>query len=273
MKLSTFTVLFAFAGSSFAAADEVVLRNGHRVIGIQSEEKDRIVVETGYGTVSYPRTEVVSVTKGDTPLHAWPVRYAEVEKSTNAADFTRLAEWARENGMPKYVRPMMLRAVELDPDNAEARASLGFVKHEGRWIPQHELRKAQGQVQEGGRWMNKLEKELAEQRRLEAESRKLDRESETKKKEERRKRAREEAEIQARIQASQSVPPAFDGPFWGRRSLYWNWGFWGGNDLNWVFSVVNRGGFVVPNSPAPTGAGFRGHPATLGDLSTPPTIP
>jgi hypothetical protein len=272
MKVSAVSVLLVLACSSLALADEVVLRNGHRVIGIQTEEKDRIVVETGYGTVSYPRTEVVSVTKGDTPLHAWPVRYAEIEKSTNAADFTKLAEWARENGMPKYVRPLMQRAIELDADNAEARAALGFVRHEGRWIPQHELRKKQGQVQEGGRWMDKLERELAERRRIEAESRKLDREAETKKKEEQRRRIRREEEIRHRVWAAQTRPPAHDGPFWDQHASYWGRGWGGVNDfvtLDWLLSFINGGGSFPLG--APRGRVIHGHPGEPGPIS--PTFP
>src|SRR5688572_11679702 len=178
--------------ASPALADEVVLRNGHKVVGIQREENDRIIVETGYGTVSFPRDEVVSVTKGETAMHAWPIRYAEVEKSTNASDFTKLAAWARENAMPRYVDGLMRRAVELDPNNAEAREALGFVRHKDKWVTRAELRQQQGQVQDGGRWVTPLQKELDERRRLEAESRKIDRESDRKRREDQRRRDRQE---------------------------------------------------------------------------------
>src|SRR5688572_14557056 len=175
--MTRLTLALLIACSSTALADEVVLRNGHKVVGIQTEKNDRIVVETGYGKVTYPRDQVVSVTKGETPMHAWPVRYAEVEKSTNAADFTKLAAWAKDNGMPRYVAPLMKRALELDPENADARAELGYVRHQGQWLTQSEFRKQQGQVQDRGRWVLPLEKELQERRRLESESKRLDRES------------------------------------------------------------------------------------------------
>jgi len=247
--------------ASPAWADEVVLRNGHKVVGIQTEEKDRIVVETGYGTVSFPRDEVVSVTKGDTLLHAWPGRYAEIEKSTNASDFTKLAAWARENGMPRYVLGLMRRAMELDPDNADARAALGFVKHEGKWLTVAEHRKALGDVQDGGKWVNALEKALAERRRLESESKKLDREVERRRREEERRRARDQAELQARIEAASAAPTAYDAPTWGRRGR-WGWNLGECNDL-WVLSLLNgglfpfSGMFGTPRAPAgpPTGGG------------------
>ena len=217
------------ACSSSALGDEVVLRNGHKIVGIQREEKDRVVVETGYGTVSLPREEVVSVTKGDTPLHAFPVRRAEIEKSRNAEDFTKLAAWARENKMPRYVGDLMKRAMELDPENAEARAALGYVRYQGRWVTQAEFRKEQGLVQEGGRWMHPLEKELAERGRLASESRRLERESAQRQREEARRRAREEARLQAQIKTATEVPIYGDGPrgVWHPFGYGYGYGDWG----------------------------------------------
>jgi hypothetical protein len=251
MNCLTPAFLLAFASTAFA--DEVVLRNGHKVVGIQTEENDRIVVETGYGKVTYPRDQVVSVTKGETPMHAWPVRYAEVEKSTNAADFTKLAAWAKENGMPRYVGSLMKRALELDPDNADARAELGYVRHQGRWLTQEEFRKQQGQVQDRGRWVLPLEKELQERRRLESESKRLDRESRRRERDEEKRRAREEVRMQAQIAAAAAAPTAYD-PYWGRGaySSYGYPGYWYGDvyDLimvDWLLSFTGSGG-VFPLS-------------------------
>ena len=205
------TLVLLLACSSAALADEILLRNGHKITGIEREEKDRIVIETGYGTVAFPRDQVVSVTKGETALHAWPIRYAEIEKSKDAKDFTKLAAWATENGMPRYVNGLMKRALELDPDNAEARANLGYVRHQGRWLTVAELRKEQGLVRDAGRWVLPLEKELEERRRLEAESRRIDQETERKREERRRRRARETEQAQARIRAAEQAPLGFTG--------------------------------------------------------------
>lgn len=258
MKLPLSALLISLACASAAVADEVVLRNGHRVVGIQTEERDRIVVETGYGTVSYPRDEVVSVTKGETPMHAWPVRYAEVEKSKNASDFVKLATWARENRMPRYVGDLMRRAIELEPDNAEARNALGYVRHNGKWVLRSEARQQQGYVQEGGRALNPLEKALAERRRLELESRRLDEASERRQREEKKRRAREEAQLQAGIRSAEAAPTRMDVPWWGYRESFGRWNWYGVDDLvalDWVLSFMNGGGLfpisgraAVPNS-------------------------
>ena len=266
-----------------ALADEVVLRNGHKVTGIQREEKDRIVVETGYGTVSYPRDQVVSVTIGETPMHAYPVRLAEIEKSTNAADYAKLAAWARENRMPRYVVPLMKRAMELDPENAEARAELGFVRHQGKWMTRAELSAAQGMVQEGGRWVNPLEKALSDRRKLETESRRIDREKDRRDREEKRRRQREEAELQHRIRIAESAPTVYDPPMYSNYGWHSGWGWYGdvydlflvdwllafGHSGAFPLSSLSRGGF---NSGAPP-PGHQRAPSIPGGFGGAPIAP
>ena len=248
---AAFILLFAFASS--AVADEILLRNGHKITGIEREEKERIVVETGYGTVAFPRDQVVSVTKGETPMHAWPVRFAEVEKSKEAGDFTKLAAWARENGLPRYVAGLMRRAMELDPENAEARAALGYVRHKGKWVTAAELRKEQGLVQDGGRWVLPLEKELAERRRLEAEGRRLEREASQKAREESRRRAREEAELRSRIQAAIEAPVAYDVPWgWSHQDLGWRRGVHDLMLVDWLRAFRASPGVLPLSSPRPS---------------------
>ena len=268
-------LLLLFA--STALADEVVLRNGHKVTGIQTEENDRIVVETGFGKVIYPRDQVVSVTKGETPMHAWPVRYAEIEKSTNAADFTKLAAWAKENGMPRYVPDLMRRAIELDPENADARAALGHVRHQDKWVTQSEFRKQQGQVQDRGRWVLPLEKELQERRRLDSESKRLDRESQRRSRDEEKRRAREEARLQAQIAAAVAAPTARE-PYWGRHygNSYGYNGYWWGDvyDLMMVDWLLGFTGSCGPFPFGMPGCGkMGGTGAAFGDAPGIPSPP
>ncbi|HEY3225658.1 MAG TPA: hypothetical protein VGK61_01525 [Planctomycetota bacterium] len=204
MKRLAALLLLPAIFSSTARADEIQLRSGGKIVGIAREEKDRVIVETGYGTVAFPADQVMSITKGQTPLHAWPIRYAEIEKSRDARDFLKLAAWARENDLPKYVGGMLRRALELDPDSAEAREALGYVRHRGRWLTLRELRQEQGLVEHEGRWVLPLEKELAERSRLEADARRLEEDSARRSREEARRRAREEAESRARMRAAEA---------------------------------------------------------------------
>ena len=51
-----------------------------------------------------------------------------------------------------YKRFHMERAVELDPDHANARAQLGYKKHEGKWVLTSELMRDRGMISKAGRW-------------------------------------------------------------------------------------------------------------------------
>ena len=49
----------------------------------------------------------------------------------------RLAEafgWARDQGLIRYVNQLLQRTIELDPDHAEARKLLGYVREGDCWI-------------------------------------------------------------------------------------------------------------------------------------------
>lgn len=188
---------------SVAIADEVQLRDGHILTGIAKEIDGKIVVETGYGTVVYPRDQVLSILPGNTPLHDYPARFEAIEKSRDAGAFARLGAWARENRLPKFVDGLMRRALELDADNADARAALGYIRHGKRWMTSAEINRDKGQVLFEGRWMLPLEKELLEQRRLDAATRRIDRESAAVERRDAARRAREVAEVQARLRAAE----------------------------------------------------------------------
>lgn len=184
-----------FCGS--VSADEVQLRDGHIITGIAKEIDGKIVVETGYGTVAYPRDQVLSILPGNTPLHDYPARYEAIEKSGDAEAFVRLAAWAKENKLPKHVDKLMRRALELDSDNADARAALGYVRHAGRWMTSAEVNQEKGRILFEGRWMLPLEKELLERGRLDAAVRRIERENAEAARRDAERRAREEARIRA----------------------------------------------------------------------------
>jgi len=203
MDRSFLSLIVVMVSGSAAFADEVQLRDGHILTGIAKEVEDKIVVETGYGTIVYPRDQVLSILPGNTPLHDYPARFAAIEKSRDAEAFVRLGAWARENRLPKYVDGLMRRALELDADNADARAALGFVRHGGRWMTSSEVKRDKGQVLFEGRWMLPLEKELLEQRRLDAATRRIDRDTAAAVRRDAERRAREDAEFRARIRAAE----------------------------------------------------------------------
>jgi len=55
--------------------------------------------------------------------------------------------WAQDQGLLRYVNPLLQRTIELDPNHAEARKLLDEAAYEGRWIRSRE-RSAVMEVQE-----------------------------------------------------------------------------------------------------------------------------
>lgn len=150
-------------------ADEVVLRSGQKIQGIAREEGDRIVVEVAVGTVSFPKKDVVSVTRGRTILHDFKEKVEALAGSRKADEWYALAAWGRENGLGGRSRALVQKVLELDPQHEWARRELGFQLHKGKWMTREEVNRDLGLVLFEGRWVSELEKSLIVQKRLDAE--------------------------------------------------------------------------------------------------------
>lgn len=74
-----------------------------------------------------------------------------------------LADWCKENRLAEQMRDHLLRIVELDPDNAEARRRLGHEKIDGIWMTRKEKNLALGYVRYRGGWWTQQEVDLMEQ--------------------------------------------------------------------------------------------------------------
>jgi len=133
MKYLT-TALLSVGLTSIALADEVRLTNGRTLVGIAHEESNRVLVETRLGDIGIPRSEVKEIVPGKTSIHDYQERMAALGARPSAADVFALAMWAQDEGLVRYVNNLLQRTVEIDPNHAEARKLLGFVRYEGRWI-------------------------------------------------------------------------------------------------------------------------------------------
>jgi hypothetical protein len=209
-----------------AAADEVLLRGGGRVVGVVVEESsERVVLETGPGRVAVGRASVLSVKRSSSDLAEWSER-GRLLSDTDAAGWLALGLWAREHGLETQTRAALERVVALDPTNVVAHAGLGHVIEAGRYMTVEEAHHSRGDVFYQGEWMSRAERsdrqreEAAERvalrARIEAEARAREAEA----------RAREaEAAAQAAASASSSIS---DGLPWG----------WGGG---WGYSPMCYG--------------------------------
>src|SRR5438093_13060758 len=80
-------------------ADEVTLRGGGKVRGVIVENTpESIVLETGPGLVTIPRSRVVSIRESASDLAAYYERAARLEPH-DVGGWTALARWAAGHGL------------------------------------------------------------------------------------------------------------------------------------------------------------------------------
>lgn len=172
MKKIILSGLIAALGISLAAADEIQLTNGRKLTGkVTKKDTAKITVEVGAGTITLDAKDVSSVNPGRTAIDDYQEKWTGVKDSAKASDFLNLAKWAAENKLTRYLPGLYLRAIALDPDNAEAHMALKHEKVAGKWVTFEEAQIARGLVLHEDRWVTKAEVQLIEKRRLEAKER------------------------------------------------------------------------------------------------------
>jgi len=151
------TAILSLLLASAVSADEVVLKNGSAFSGIVREEGDRVVVEMDFGTMSFKKIDVRSISRGLDPIHEFDEKAKAVK---DVKGMLELAAWAREKGLGARSQELYRKILTLDPDQADARKALGFEKVNGQWLTGDDLMVARGFVKVNGRWLSKDTAEL-----------------------------------------------------------------------------------------------------------------
>lgn len=151
---------------STVSADVIHLKDGRKVEGsIVSKDANKVSIQTKFGIVEFAMSEVKSIEEKKTKDQL----YEEMLKNTDARDTTalmKLANWCKENRMSSKANKHLKQIIDLDPNHAEAREMLGYVKFEGRWVTKKEQEKLQeeaeakekeaaGLVKYNGEWLPK----------------------------------------------------------------------------------------------------------------------
>ncbi len=154
-----------FLLSAVAAADEVTLRGGGKVRGMIVESTpEAIVLETGPGRVTIPRSRVASVRESASDLATYYERAASLEPG-DVGGWAALAHWAAERGLGTQSQEAYRRVADLDPGHPEANRALGLVEMGGRWVTEDEANRAKGLVPFEGDWVTPAEREAIQQER------------------------------------------------------------------------------------------------------------
>jgi hypothetical protein len=142
-------LLLSLALTSSASADEVVLKNGSAFTGIVREEGDRVVVEMDFGTMTFKRIDVRSISRGNDPINEFETR---LKTTTDVKGMLELAAWAREKGLGAKSTDLYRRILTIDSDQPDARKALGYEKVGGAWLAGDDLMMAKGFIKFRGRW-------------------------------------------------------------------------------------------------------------------------
>lgn len=179
-----------------AAADEILLTNGKKIVGLHRKDPkrpDKVVVEVPVGVITLDAKAVSSINPGRTVLHEYQEKLDGLKDSKNAGEVWALAQWARERKLTRHTAELAQRTVALDPNHAQARAELRHERQpDGTWLTFEQAQEKRGFKNVDGVWMTQAEVELRDMRRMELAERARQI------REEREERAREAREARER---------------------------------------------------------------------------
>ncbi len=132
MKRAAAAWLVVGAAAVSAWGDRVFLNNGRIIEGKATESEGKVLIEMDYGAVSYPASEVARIERMPTGGEVLDWRLGQIDRS-NPDDLFEVAEWARDNDLPRKSEEMLREVLALKPDHARARKLLGYVRADGKW--------------------------------------------------------------------------------------------------------------------------------------------
>lgn len=145
--------------------DELELLDGRVLNGSITREGPNYRIRQGHGSTLVPALAVIRLHEVKDPLEAYE-EAAATAKDTE--DRVRVAKLAESIGLRREAKGAYQRVLVGEPDHAEARAALGFVKHEGKWLTRDDRERALGKVKFRGAWVSPAER--LRTRRAEAEA-------------------------------------------------------------------------------------------------------
>jgi len=148
-----------------AAEDILHLNTGGKVSGkIVYEDEEVVRVETPRGVTTVYRDEIVRIERISSASEEFKKRFAELERKRARPEvYYALGVWAEGHKLVAEARAAFERTIAIDPEHADARKKLGFVRMGRDWVPEAEAKRRRGLVEHEGQWVTPEEKELLEQ--------------------------------------------------------------------------------------------------------------
>jgi hypothetical protein len=132
-----------------ARADRAVLVNGEVVVGKVTRERGRVIIDTGSGTITLSDDLVVSVEPGESAVSQFDERYAAL-RARDVKGRLALAAFCRDHVMIARELQVLNEVLAIDPDNAQARHWLGYVRGRSGWIKRDAPMREQARVRYAG---------------------------------------------------------------------------------------------------------------------------
>lgn len=238
-------------GQAFGArADQVKLANGGTVQGRVRHEGDQVIVELDSGELRLSGRDVLEVKLERSALHECEERHARLGQY-DVKGRIELAKFCAAQGLPMKARALWQEVLRFDPDNAEARRALGFVRDGERWITQDEQAQKEGKVRYQGQWVDArtlVELEQARAAVAAAESERKKAEQEREKAEVELAAAREKAASERATREAEQKRAEEEADNYA----YWGYGGWYGYGYpGWGYQqpCVRRPGVSCPPGP------------------------
>ncbi len=146
LQLSALAILLPLLAPCDAMwADVFELTHGGRVTGVLVERgpDEEYVVRTDNGAVvTLTKAQVHKVTEVDDNLLEYEQRSRTMPDTVGA--HRRLAQWCKRQQLSNLRDHHLGRILQLDPDDKEARKSLGYQMHKGRWLTRDQIMAERG---------------------------------------------------------------------------------------------------------------------------------
>jgi hypothetical protein len=140
-------------------ADQVHLVGGSTIEGKASRKGDKVVIEIESGQIALSASEVAAIEPGPSPVQRFEAMHAKIG-ARDAGALLALANFCRDHDMKERERLLLLRILDLTPENPEVRARLGYVKSDAGWVKREQQLRDQGLVHYDGRWSPRAELKL-----------------------------------------------------------------------------------------------------------------
>lgn len=146
LQLSAPILLLSLLALSNAAwADVFELTDGGRVTGVlvnRGPDQEYVVRTESGAVLTLTKAQVHKVTEADDNLLEYEQRSRALPDTVDA--HRQLAEWCKEHQLTKFRDHHLQRILQLDPSDNEVRKSLGYQKHNGRWLTRDQIMEQRG---------------------------------------------------------------------------------------------------------------------------------